>query len=370
MTVAPDEIEEAFIKANPGLQQPAIAVICDRTRLSEVRICMSKDLQFRACDEIDRRACRRDKVVMPPVRGGLGARLLRGRPMSRRSTRMNYRHAFHAGNFADVVKHIVLVRILTLSAREAGGVSRHRHAMPARDFTISPAKRRKRTGEWRTGIARLMQAPIVPRPPCRWSRRISISSRSFNPPRGLTAYPGSPLIARKLLRPQDRLVACEVAPAARKRLIATLRRDPQARVAIDGWAALPAFVPPKERRGVVLIDPPFEAKDEFARMAQGFADAFAKWPTGIYVLWYPAKSRRATDTLAEQVAGIAPAGKVLRLEFSSAPQQADGALTSAGLLIVNSPWTLAAEMKAILPELEKPLGQGGAGRFRLETAKA
>jgi 23S rRNA (adenine2030-N6)-methyltransferase len=198
--------------------------------------------------------------------------------------------------------------------------------------------------------------------------------RAFNPNRDLAAYPGSPLIARALLRPQDRLTACEVEPGARKRLIDALRRDTQARVVdLDGWLALPAFVPPKERRGLVLIDPPYEQKDEFERLAEGFAEAYAKWPTGSYLLWYPVKSRRATDTLARLVAEAVgtskPAGKALRLEFSVAPQAADTALASAGLLIVNPPWTLLGELKAILPELEKPLGQGGAGRFRLETPK-
>src|SRR6202012_4032184 len=176
-------------------------------------------------------------------------------------------------------------------------------------------------------------------------------------------------------RPQDRLTACELDPNARKKLIEALRRDEQARVVdLDGWMALSAFVPPNARRGLVLIDPPFEAKDEFERMAAGFATAFAKWPTGSYLLWYPAKSRRATDVLAEQVAATtasaASPGKCLRLEFSVAPQTEDPALTSAGLLIVNPPWTLANELKIILPELEKPLGQGGAGRFRLEVPKS
>src|SRR5450759_4964170 len=198
--------------------------------------------------------------------------------------------------------------------------------------------------------------------------------RAFNPKAELKVYPGSPLIARALLRPQDRLTACEVEPKARKRLIDALRRDTQARVVdLDGWLALPAFVPPKERRGLILIDPPFEAKDEFERLAQGFAEAFVKWPTGSYLLWYPVKGRRATDSLARHVADVVGAGprpgKCLRLEFSVAPQATGAALVSAGLLIVNPPWTLAGELKAILPELEKPLGQGGAGRFRLETPK-
>ena len=285
---------------------------------------------------------------------------------------MNYRHAFHAGGFADVIKHIVLVRILShLHDKQAPFRVIDSHA-GAGVYDLSGDEAR-RGGEWLTGIARIMQArfsettlPLV-------APYLDIV-RAFNPKRDLTAYPGSPLIARALLRPQDRLVACEVEPKARKRLIDALRRDTQARVVdLDGWVALPAFVPPKERRGLVLIDPSFEQKDEFERLGNGFAQAFAKWPTGSYLMWYPVKSRRATDSLARQVAEVAAAasvpGKCLRLEFSVAPQLAGSQLTSAGLLIVNPPWRLAAELKAILPELEKPLGQGGAGRFRLEVPK-
>ena len=285
---------------------------------------------------------------------------------------MNYRHAFHAGNFADVIKHIVLVRILTyLQDKQAAFRVIDTHAgAGVYDLTSEEARR---GGEWLTGIARVMQArfsettlPLV-------APYLDIV-RAFNPQRDLMAYPGSPLIARALLRPQDRLTACEVEPRARKQLIDALRRDTQARVVdLDGWTALSAFVPPKERRGLVLIDPPYEQKDEFERLAEGFTEAFAKWPTGSYVLWYPVKSRRATDALARHVAEVAASGpspgKCLRLEFSAAPQAADSALVSAGLLLVNPPWMLMAELKAILPELEKPLGQGGAGRFRLEVPK-
>jgi len=285
---------------------------------------------------------------------------------------MNYSHAFHAGGFADVIKHIVLVRILTyLQEKPAAFRVIDTHAGAGLyDLTSDEARR---GGEWLTGIGRLMQArfsetvlPLV-------TPYLDIV-RAFNPQRDLRAYPGSPLIARALLRPQDRLTACEVEPKARKHLIDALRRDTQARVVdLDGWMALPAFVPPNERRGLILIDPPYEQKDEFERMAEGFAQAFAKWPTGSYLLWYPVKSRRATDNLARQVAEAAGAGvqpaKCLRLEFSVAPQAADAGLISAGLLIVNPPWKLLGELKAILPELEKPLGQGGAGRFRLETPK-
>lgn len=285
---------------------------------------------------------------------------------------MNYRHAFHAGNFADVIKHLVLVRILThLHDKPTPFRVIDSHAGAGRyDLTGEEASR---SDEWTTGIARVMQARFTETAEPLVAPYLDIV-RAFNPGPELVAYPGSPLIARALMRPQDRMVCCELEPVARKQLIAALRHDEQARVVdIDGWVALPAYVPPKERRGVVLIDPPFEAKDEFARMTDVFAQAYAKWPTGIYMLWYPAKSRRATDDLARNVAATCAAsavpGKVLRLEFSIAPQTADGPLTSTGLLIVNPPWKLQDELRLILPQLEKPLGVGGVSRFRLETAK-
>src|ERR1700691_1631695 len=232
---------------------------------------------------------------------------------------MNYRHAFHAGGFADVIKHIVLVRILTY-LREKPATFRVIDIHAGAGIYDLTSDEARRGGEWLTGIARLMQArfseaalPLV--------KPYLDIVRAFNPQAALEAYPGSPLIARALLRPQDRLTACETEPKARGRLIDALRRDTQARVVdLDGWLALPAFVPPKERRGLVLIDPPYERKDECERMAEGFTEAFAKWPTGSYLLWYPVKSRRATDTLARHVAravgsGATP-GKALRLEFS------------------------------------------------------
>jgi 23S rRNA (adenine2030-N6)-methyltransferase len=286
---------------------------------------------------------------------------------------MNYRHAFHAGGFADVIKHIVLVRIL-LYLQEKPAAFRVLDTHAGAGVYDLVAEEAQRGGEWLTGIARIMQARFSEQSAPLLRPYLDIV-RAFNSRNVLKAYPGSPLIARALLRPQDRLTACELEPNARKHLIDALRRDPQGRVVdLDGWLALAAFVPPNERRGLVLIDPPFEAKDEFERLAAGFATAFAKWPTGIYLIWYPAKSRRATDQLARQVAEAAasarPPGTCLRLEFSVAPQLSDSPLASTGLLIVNPPWTLQGELKTILPELEKPLGQGGAGRFRLETVKA
>jgi len=283
---------------------------------------------------------------------------------------MNYRHAFHAGGFADVIKHIVLVRIL-LHLQEKPAAFRVIDTHAGAGLYELTSDEARRGGEWLTGIARLMQARFSEATATLVKPYLDVI-RAFNPERDLKAYPGSPLIVRALLRPQDRLTACEIEPKARKRLVEGLRRDAQARVVdLDGWVALPAFVPPKERRGLVLIDPSYEQKDEFERLAEGFTQAFEKWPTGSYVLWYPVKSRRAADKLAQHVAeavGAGPSpGKCLRLEFSVAPQAAGAALASAGLLIVNPPWTLLGELKTILPELQKPLGQGGAGRFRLET---
>ena len=285
---------------------------------------------------------------------------------------MNYRHAFHAGGFADVIKHVALVRILLyLQEKQAPFRVIDTHAGAGLyDLTSDEARR---GGEWLTGIARIMQARFSQASAQLLKPYLDIV-RAFNPQGQLAAYPGSPLIARALLRPQDRLTACEVEIGARKRLIDVLRRDAQARVVdLDGWTALPAFVPPNERRGLVLIDPPFEAKDEFERLAKGFCKAFAKWPTGSYLLWYPAKSRRASDQLAREVAeaaaSVKPAGKCLRLEFSVAPQATAAALASSGLLVVNPPFTLHGVLKTILAELEKPLGQGGAGRFKLDIPK-
>jgi 23S rRNA (adenine2030-N6)-methyltransferase len=285
---------------------------------------------------------------------------------------LNYRHAFHAGGFADVVKHIVLSRILLyLQEKPAAFRVIDTHAGAGLyDLTSEEARR---GGEWLTGIARIMQARFSQATALLLKPYLDII-RAFNPQGTLAAYPGSPLIARALLRPQDRLTACEVESGARSRLVDALRRDVQARVVdLDGWTALPAFVPPNERRGLVLIDPPYEASDEFERLAKAFRTAFGKWPTGGYLLWYPAKSRRASDQLAREIAAAAamakPAARCLRLEFSVAPQAAGAALASSGLLMVNAPFTLHGELKTILPELEKPLGQGGAGRFRLDVPK-
>ena len=176
------------------------------------------------------------------------------------------------------------------------------------------------------------------------------------------------------------MTVCELEPHAHRQLIASLRRDAQARVVkIDGWMALPAYVPPQERRGLVLLDPPFEQTDEFDRLADGFAGAYAKWPSGIFMLWYPLKDLRAAGRLAQRVADAllaapgaqgrasreALAERMLRIEFQCGPViRADG-LTAAGLLVVNPPWTLQRDLAAIAPALAAALGTDGQGRLRI-----
>jgi 23S rRNA (adenine2030-N6)-methyltransferase len=290
---------------------------------------------------------------------------------------VNYRHAFHAGNFADVVKHVVLTRVLLyLQEKPAAFRVIDTHAGAGLyDLTSDEAIR---GGEWQGGIGKLLGAELGGPVAALLKPYLDII-RAFNGASTLTAYPGSPLIMRALLRPQDRLVACELEPVARRRLIDQLRRDKQARVVdLDGWTALPAFVPPNERRGMVLIDPPFEARDEFERMADGFATAFAKWPTGIYVLWYPVKDLQATRrwrrAIAQTVAAVVPAASkaarrehCLGVEVSVGGPSATGpALRTAGLLIVNPPWTLERDLGAILPALVHVLAGSADGRFTLD----
>src|SRR5262245_32697079 len=189
---------------------------------------------------------------------------------------MNYRHAFHAGNFADVVKHAVLARIL-VHLREKPQPFRviDTHAGAGAYDLAGPEA--ARTGEWRDGIGRLVAATLPP-PAAALIEDYLAAIAARNPAGKLSTYPGSPALARALMRRQDRLIACELEPKAAAALAAELRGDPRAKaIAIDGWTALSAYVPPKERRGLVLVDPPFEAPDDLSRLVQGLAAAHRKW---------------------------------------------------------------------------------------------
>jgi 23S rRNA (adenine2030-N6)-methyltransferase len=166
------------------------------------------------------------------------------------------------------------------------------------------------------------------------------------------------------MRPQDRLVACELEPGAAAALAANLRRDARARpIAIDGWTALKAYVPPKERRGVVLIDPPYEAKDEFAYVAAALVAAHRKWATGIFVLWYPITDRAGPDRLAA-VLQRSSIRKTLRVELAWPP--AANRLAGTGLIIVNPPWRLADDLSLILPPLGAALAPASDPSIRVD----
>jgi 23S rRNA (adenine2030-N6)-methyltransferase len=275
---------------------------------------------------------------------------------------MNYRHAFHAGNFADVVKHAVLARILVhLRTKPQPFRVIDTHAGAGLYDLAGPDARR--TGEWRGGIGRVRAAELAP--PARELLAPYLDAvAQLNGDGDLRRYPGSPLLALALMRPQDRLIACELEPRAAAALKANLRTDRRAKaIAIDGFVALNAYLPPKERRGLVLIDPPFEDQDEFARLATALDDAHRKWATGIYVAWHPRKDARATRALADRVAR-SNLTNVLRVDLDLGGDPVR--LVGTGLLIVNPPWRLADELSVVLPALAEVLEQGSRAELRIE----
>ncbi len=276
---------------------------------------------------------------------------------------MNYRHAFHAGNFADVVKHAVLARILVhLGEKPQPFRVIDTHAGAGLYDLAGPDA--TRTGEWRGGIGRLTGTPLAA--PVRVLLGPYLDAvAKLNPDGELRHYPGSPLIALSLMRPQDRLIACELEPDAAASLRSHLHPDKRAKaIAIDGFVALNAYVPPKERRGLVLIDPPFERPNEFGRLGQCLIDAHRKWATGIYVAWYPRKDLSAVKTLINQIkrSGIA---KVLLAELDVGNDATR--LAGTGLLIINPPWRLDEELAQLLPALADALAQEQKPRLHIEA---
>jgi 23S rRNA (adenine2030-N6)-methyltransferase len=276
---------------------------------------------------------------------------------------MNYQHAFHAGNFADVHKHIVLTRVLDyLRQKPAAFRVVDTHAGAGRyDLLGSQATR---SGEWRDGIGRLFAMPrsgAAATDPAQalFAPYLGIVA-ALNPGGTLRLYPGSPLIIKALLRRQDRLIACELEPKAAASLKAVLHGDARAKtLAIDGWMALFANIPPKERRGLIVIDPPYEESIEFARLCETLAQAYRKWANGLYLLWYPIKAREAPDALARRLQQLS-VPKILRCELTIAPLRADGGLVGSGLIIVNPPFPLERELRVILPALTRILAPRGA----------
>ena len=270
---------------------------------------------------------------------------------------MNYRHAFHAGNFADVFKHAVLALIVSY-LKEKPGAFRilDTHAGSAL-YDLSGAEA-MRTGEWREGIARLLAAPPPPPVSDLLSAFLTVFAK-HNPDGAISTYPGSPVLARALLRDQDRLIACELHPPSFAALATALAGDRRVTtVATDGWQALAAYLPPAERRGLVLVDPPFEAEGEFNRLIEGLAVIHKKWATGIAMLWYPIKDTRAVEAFARGLAALGTAN-ILRAELFVAEPTASSALAGCGLAIVNPPWQLHEQLAVLLPYLTETLRRGG-----------
>jgi 23S rRNA (adenine2030-N6)-methyltransferase len=276
---------------------------------------------------------------------------------------MNYRHAFHAGNFADVFKHAALTRIL-VHLREKPLPFRviDTHAGAGR-YDLAGAEA-SRSGEWREGIAKLIGARLPSSPRALLAPYLN-AVLALNGDDTLALYPGSPLLARAFLRSDDRLVACELEPQAAAALAQNLGRDHRSKaIAIDGYMALKAFIPPKERRGLVIIDPPFEQTDEFSRLPAALAAAHRKWTSGIYFVWYPIKDRSNVVAMTRALKGTGIA-KILRAELSL-PPATDERLRACGLIIINPPWRLESELEEMLPALAETLAPRPGASHRIE----
>ncbi|NEU10706.1 23S rRNA (adenine(2030)-N(6))-methyltransferase RlmJ [Methylobacterium sp. BTF04] len=276
---------------------------------------------------------------------------------------MNYRHAFHAGNFADVLKHLVLTRVLThLQAKATPFRAIDTHAgLGFYDLTGDEAGR---TGEAADGWGRLdtlfpeaVETLLAP-------YRAAVAATQAR--HGADTYPGSPAIIREFLRSTDKGVFVELHPADAEILRERYNQDSRTKVMHrDGWVALPALIPPPERRGVVLIDPPYEELGEIDRLGAALIKAVAKWPTGTYLAWYPIKDVANVDRVVAELHRTLsrPALRLDLLVSEPDPTRLNG----NGLLIINPPWTLAEEAMLFLPALAERLARTDYGAFRCEA---
>lgn len=269
---------------------------------------------------------------------------------------MNYRHAFHAGNHTEVFKHAALILVVEhLAQKPQPFAVLDTHAgLGVYDLMSEPAQK---TLEYEQGVARVFGADLA-------SARTYLDLLAAMNPVALETYPGSPEMVRRLLREQDRLIACELHPADFELLKARYRDDRRVSVQHrDGYEAIGAFTPPPERRGLVFIDPPYEEKDEAQRLARALAAALRKWPTGVFMAWYPIKDRQIAETLSHAAAAAA-LPKTLRAEFLAGPE--DGlTLAGGGLIVCNAPWRLDEKLAALGADLDGRLGAGG-GRWAVD----
>jgi 23S rRNA (adenine2030-N6)-methyltransferase len=277
---------------------------------------------------------------------------------------VNYRHVYHAGNFADVIKHVVLTLIIEhLKLKPAPFRLIDTHAgVGLYDLSSEQAQK---TGEWRDGIGRLLAGPPLPPDITALLEPYLAVVRAFNPGGEIECYPGSPLIARRLMRPGDQLIANELHPDDAVALRHLLSTEPDSKaMALDGYVALRALLPPKERRGVVLIDPPFEVTDELAKLADAVADAKRRFATGTLLIWYPIKDPDTLKGLYRSITDLA-LPKAYAVEVLIRPIRRTDILNGCGLIIVNAPYTLEAAIGRLMPPLLARLGQDPGSRHRI-----
>lgn len=254
---------------------------------------------------------------------------------------MNYRHIYHAGNRCDVVKHALFTLVLAhLKSKEKGFMALDTHA--GTGFYDLDDPRALKTNEAAEGIKSFLEGDPLPELGDYYA-----VLRTMNPGGPFHVYPGSPMVAFENLRPQDRLVVCELHPEDAEDLRRQMPRDKRIQIhARDGYEALTAFLPPPEKRGVVLIDPPYEQPDEFDVVARRVKDAHRRFSNGIYMIWYPVKDRPAIWKFHEALAqsGIP---KILCAEFVYEEDALADRLSGCGMIVINPPWKLDEEIKAL-----------------------
>jgi 23S rRNA (adenine2030-N6)-methyltransferase len=278
---------------------------------------------------------------------------------------MNYRHAFHAGNFADVLKHVVLMMLVGhLKKKSAPFVYVDTHAGRGR-YDLSDAEA-QRSGEYKAGIGRLLELPAASLPPEVADYVELVRESAGQGHSAITAYPGSPLIVARLRRPTDRMVLVEKHPKEADALRAALGRAKLTSVIEgDGYATLKAQLPPRENRGLVLIDPPYESDLEFDHVLAALELAHERWPTGTHCIWYPLTDRAGPVRFHRNLerSGIR---KVLDVTLRVLPNDAQVGMGGAGLVVVNPPWQLDERLKELLPQLHRLLSPEGLGGSRVE----
>lgn len=268
---------------------------------------------------------------------------------------MNYRHIYHAGNFADVLKHAVLallVRYMQNKDKAFRVIDTHA-GIGLYDLSSEEAQK---TGEWQDGIGRIIDAELPEKVAALLSPYFEVI-RALNPEGGIRYYPGSPKLARALMRPQDRLSALELHPDDYRRLARLFEGDYQVRVTeLDGWLALGAHLPPKEKRGIVLVDPPFEIEGEYDRLVENLHRAHRRFSGGTFCLWYPIKKGAPIRAFHEALAAL-EIPKILCAELHVKSDRDTTGLSGTGLIIVNPPYTLKDELHLMLPVLKEKLAQ-------------